>query len=144
MDIFYIFLVLFTKELDYHLIFISFPLTDFRFQNVKRKISCLSCHLWYYRDKNRTSGWCISAGYRVFHSELSDKQPLSYKEPLVVENKLQSHTSSCIHIMYRVFIKYCVFSKILIFIPDSVFSRCQFVYTHQTGRTPALQEIKQS
>ena len=45
---------------------------------------------------------------------------------------------------YRVFIKYCVFSKILIYIPDSVFSRCQCVYTDQAGRTPALQQNWQS
>ena len=47
-------------------------------------------------------------------------------------------------ISYRVFIKYCVFSKILLYIPDSVFSRCQCVYTHQAGRTPALQQNRQS
>ena len=35
---------------------------------------------------------------------------------------------------YRVLIKYCVFSKILIYFPDSVFSRCQCVYTRQAGR----------
>ena len=34
--------------------------------------------------------------------------------------------------MYRVFIKYCVFP------------RCQCVYTHQAGRTPALQRNLQS
>ena len=45
---------------------------------------------------------------------------------------------------YRVFIKYCVFSKILIYFPDSVFPRCQCVYTHQAGRTPALQQNWQS
>ena len=45
---------------------------------------------------------------------------------------------------YRVFIKYCFFSKILIYIPDSVFSRCQCVYTQQAGRTPALQQNRQS
>ena len=45
---------------------------------------------------------------------------------------------------YRVFNKYCVFSKILIYIPDSVFPRCQCVYTHQAGRTPALQQNWQS
>ena len=45
---------------------------------------------------------------------------------------------------YRVFIKYCVFSKILIYIPVSVFSRCQYVYTRQAGRTPALQQNWQS
>ena len=45
---------------------------------------------------------------------------------------------------YRVFIKYCVFSKILIYFPDSVFSRCQCVYTRQAGRTPALQQNRQS
>ena len=36
------------------------------------------------------------------------------------------------------------FSKILIYIPDSDFSRCQCVYTHQAGRTPALQQNRQS
>ena len=35
------------------------------------------------------------------------------------------------YIIYRVFIKYCDFSKILIYFPDSVFSRCQCVYTHK-------------
>ena len=45
---------------------------------------------------------------------------------------------------YRVLIKYCVFSMILIYIPDTVFSRCQCVYTHQAGRTPALQQNWQS
>ena len=35
---------------------------------------------------------------------------------------------------YRVFIEYCDFSKILLYIPDSVFSRCQCVYTHQAGK----------
>ena len=44
--------------------------------------------------------------------------------------------------MYRVFIKYCVFSKILIYFPDSVFCRCQCVYTHQAGKEPALQQNK--
>ena len=43
-----------------------------------------------------------------------------------------------------VFIKYCVFSKILIYFPDSVFYRCQCVYTRQAGRTPALQQNWQS
>ena len=46
--------------------------------------------------------------------------------------------------MYRVFIRYCVFLKILIYIPNSVFSRCQCVYTRQAGRTPALQQNWQS
>ena len=41
-------------------------------------------------------------------------------------------------------IKYCVFSKILIYFPDSVFSRCQCVYTRRAGRTPALQQNWQS
>ena len=35
---------------------------------------------------------------------------------------------------YWVFIIYCVFSQILIYIPDSVSSRCQCVYTHQAGK----------
>ena len=39
-----------------------------------------------------------------------------------------------LHVLYRVLVKYCVFSKILICIPDSVFSRCQCVYTHQAGK----------
>ena len=47
-------------------------------------------------------------------------------------------------IFYRVFIKYCVFfSKILKhsgLLPFSVFPRCQCVYTHQAGRTPALRQ----
>ena len=47
-------------------------------------------------------------------------------------------------ISYMVLIKYCVFSKILLYIPDSVFSRCQCVYTHQAGRTPAPQQNRQS
>ena len=38
----------------------------------------------------------------------------------------------------------CFFSKILIYFPDSVFSRCQCVYTHQAGWTPALQQNWQS
>ena len=44
---------------------------------------------------------------------------------------------------YRMFIKYCVFSKILKYsglLPFSVFPRCQCVYTHQAGRTPAPQQ----
>ena len=44
---------------------------------------------------------------------------------------------------YRVFIKYCVFSKIFRFSglsPFSVLPRCQCVYTHQAGRTQALQQ----
>ena len=48
----------------------------------------------------------------------------------------------CTH-NYRVFIKYCVFPKILKYSglwPFSVFPRCQCVYTHQVGRTPALQQ----
>ena len=48
-------------------------------------------------------------------------------------------------LMYRVFIKYCVFSKILEYsglLPFSVFPRCQCVYTHQAGRTPALHSSK--
>ena len=53
-------------------------------------------------------------------------------------------SSTCKDFSYRVFIKYCVFSKILIYVPDSVFSRCQCVYTHQPGRTPALQQNWQS
>ena len=43
---------------------------------------------------------------------------------------------------YRVFIKYCVFSedfKIFWTLAPSVFPLCQCVYTHQAGRTPALQ-----
>ena len=51
-----------------------------------------------------------------------------------------------IHV-YRVFIKYCVFFKILKYsglLPFSVFPRCQCVYTHQAGRTPALQQSWQS
>ena len=39
---------------------------------------------------------------------------------------------------YRVFIKYCVFFRIFQNIPNSVFPRCQFVYTKQAGRKPAL------
>ena len=49
--------------------------------------------------------------------------------------------------MYRVFIKYCVFPKILEYSglwPFSVFPSCQWVYTHQAGRTPALQQNWQS
>ena len=48
---------------------------------------------------------------------------------------------------YRVFIKYCVFSKdfkIFRLWPFSVFPWCQYVYTHQAGRTPALQQNCQS
>ena len=45
--------------------------------------------------------------------------------------------------MYRVFIKYCVFSKdFKIF--QTLASRCQCVYTHQAGRTQALQQNWQS
>ena len=46
------------------------------------------------------------------------------------------------YVIYRVFIKYCVFSKILKYSglwPFPVFPRCQYVYTHQAGRKPALQ-----
>ena len=45
-------------------------------------------------------------------------------------------------LLYRVFIKYCVFSEdFKIFrTPFPVFPLCQFMYTHQTGRTPALQQ----
>ena len=45
---------------------------------------------------------------------------------------------------YRVFIKYCVFSDFFLNIPNSVFPRCQCVYTHQAGRKPALQQNWQS
>ena len=48
---------------------------------------------------------------------------------------------------YRVFIKYCLFSEFLKYsglLPFSVFSLCQCVYTHQAGRTPALQQNWQS
>ena len=40
--------------------------------------------------------------------------------------------------LYRVFIKYCVFFRVFQNIPDSVFPRCQFVYTKQAGRKPTL------
>ena len=54
-------------------------------------------------------------------------------------------TDTCFcRFLYRVFIKYCVFSKILIYFTDSVFSRCQCVYTRQAGRKPALQQNWQS
>ena len=49
----------------------------------------------------------------------------------------------CIPLKYRVFIKYCVYfrffqySGLWLF---SVFLRCQFVYTHQAGRKPRLQQ----
>ena len=50
--------------------------------------------------------------------------------------------------IYRVFNKYCgFFLKFLKFfglLPFSVFPRCQCVYTHQAGRTPALQQNWQS
>ena len=49
--------------------------------------------------------------------------------------------------MYRVFIKYCVFFedfKIFRTLLFSVFPRCQCVYAHQAGRTPALQQNWQS
>ena len=46
--------------------------------------------------------------------------------------------------IYRVFIKYCVFFLIFQNIPNSVFPRCQFVYTKQAGRNPALQQNWQS
>ena len=45
---------------------------------------------------------------------------------------------------YRVFIKYCVFFRIFKNILDSVFPRCQCVYTPQAGRNPALQQNWQS
>ena len=51
------------------------------------------------------------------------------------------------YLTYRVFIKYCVFPKILEYFglwPFSVFPWCQCVYTHQAGRTPALQQNWQS
>ena len=50
--------------------------------------------------------------------------------------------------LYRVFIKYCDFFRIIKNIPDSglslFFPLCQCVYTHQAGRTPALQQNWQS
>ena len=36
------------------------------------------------------------------------------------------------------------FSKILVYFPDSVFSRCQCMYTRRAGRTPVLQQNWQS
>ena len=42
------------------------------------------------------------------------------------------------------FIKYCVFFRFLKNILDSVFPRCQCVYTRQEGRKPALQQNWQS
>ena len=36
------------------------------------------------------------------------------------------------------------FPKILKYFPDSVFPQCQYVYTNQAGRTPALQQNWQS
>ena len=60
----------------------------------------------------------------------------------VLEIHLDERTSNnqASSLCYRVFIKYCVFSKILIYFPDSVFSRCQCVYTREAGRTPTLQQ----
>ena len=55
--------------------------------------------------------------------------------------------NSLASLSYRVFIKYCFFSKILKYSglwPFSVFPRCQCVYTHQAGRTPAQQQNWQS
>ena len=49
--------------------------------------------------------------------------------------------------MYRVFSKYCVWENFKIYSvlwPFSVFPRCQCVYTHQAGRTHALQQNWQS
>ena len=40
--------------------------------------------------------------------------------------------------------KYCAFSDFFKSIPNSVFPRCQCVYTHQAGRKPALQQNWQS
>ena len=51
---------------------------------------------------------------------------------------------NCSHRTYRVFIKYCVFFRFLQNILDSVFPRCQCMYTHQAGRKPALQQNWQS
>ena len=63
-----------------------------------------------------------------------------------VSSRIRDSTSKkkCWPLTYRVFIKYCGFLKILIYLPDSVFSRCQCVYTRQAGRTPALQQNWQS
>ena len=54
-----------------------------------------------------------------------------------------THTHTCTT-TYRVFIKYCVFFRFFKNIPNSVFPRCQCVYTHQAGRKPALQHNWQS
>ena len=56
---------------------------------------------------------------------------------------------------YRVFIKYCVFEDIKLYSRlwfqqcsywpfMAAFPRCQCVYTHKAGRTPALQQNWQS
>ena len=50
-----------------------------------------------------------------------------------------SYTGCSLNIVF--FSKILKYSRLL---PFSVFSRCQCVYTYQAGRTPALQQNRQS
>ena len=91
-------------------------------------------------------------GAHVFHTLAKDKSlnrgathfQLGLRSCIISSFLLYIPVPPSLKITYRVFIKYCVFSKILIYFPDSVFPRCQCVYTNQAGRTPALQHNWQS
>ena len=68
--------------------------------------------------------------------------------PALIMNYYSLDSKLKISIKYRVFIKYCfffqIFKKYSGLWPFSVFPRCQCVYTHQAGITPALQQNWQS
>ena len=77
-----------------------------------------------------------SSGWQIYQS-ISREQRKSEREiEMKVNTWINLYTGCLLNIVF--------FLQILIYIPDSVFSRCQCVYTHKAGRTPALQQNLQS
>ena len=81
--------------------------------------------------------------YAVVCRFMTNKNKCNYNEIYIFIPLFQENCSR-FKGTYRVFIKYCVYSEFIKKILDSVFPRCQCVYTHQAGRKPALKQNWQS
>ena len=86
--------------------------------------------------------------YHFFPSYYCISKPVCELWFLCQTNLCSFNSFMCPLKTYRVFIKYCVFFEDFLkfsgLMTFSVFPRCQCVYTHQAGRTLALQQNWQS
>ena len=144
------------NKFRFYVIQSSDPLHDERLSTGRFKLKLHGFYLWRFNLESLPKldiyqiSWIMfpewllddlswAVGTQILAKQFGAFAKLAYIHICNLNNQLQL-IGEC----YRVFIKYCVFSKILIYFPDSVFSRCQYVYTRQTGRTSALQQNWQS